>query len=210
MGERYRDGEGVPKNQTVAQEYFAMSADHIVPPAAYDVTQKLRDAVRDNSFTVMADDNTFGDPAPGAIKTLRVEYAIDGAAGMRSAIENKMLTITAASGKTLAIQRAFYGELKDQPNRVADGDFGPAAGVVDVTRKLQLAVRNNTLTITASNASLESDPAPGDAKWLTVDYMVGGIAHAIRIDQGNDLTIPQAGDGTGALVIVRAVWGELK
>jgi hypothetical protein len=177
------------------------------PSGSFDVTRKLKAAVRANSLTVIANDDTFGHPSPGPNNALRVQYTIDGAPGVRTAVTNEALTITAAPGRRLAIVQAVYGQLEDQPDQAAPGDIGPPAGSFDVTRTLRTAVRNNSLTIAANNGSLGGDPDFLVGKRLTVDYRVGGKPHTASADEGDTLTIPVAADGPGALVIVKALWG---
>ena len=175
-----------------------------------DVTFEVSQKLDGNVLSVAATNDNFGDPASGIVKTLRIDYAIDGAAGVRWAKEGQQLIITAPAGKTLEIRHAVYGELAIQPDKPAPGDSGvplEAKDVADVTRLVQNAVRGGKLAIAASNEALGGDPAFGITKRLSVDYTVDGKPHTQHAEEGNTLRLPADGEGTGALVIVRANWG---
>jgi Domain of unknown function (DUF3395) len=174
-----------------------------------DVTGIIRKAVANNAFTTHATNTDFGDPAPFVVKTLRVQYTIDGSPGVRSAKENQTLIIAASPGKKLEIQNAVYGDLPDLPDKIAAGDVGPQKTDTkfDVTQLLQKAVINNSLTIVVGNDSMGGDPAFGVVKRLTVQYTVAGKPHTATANEGDTLNIPTRADGGGVFVIVKAAWG---
>jgi len=165
--------------------------------------------VKDNALSVTANNDNFTDPASGVEKKLVVEYTVDGVAGRRSVPENATLTIAVAAGKKLVIKKATYGDLPAQDDIIPAGDVTPAvpAATADVTDKVKAAVKDNKLTITASNDALGSDPAVGITKQLKVDYTVDGKPHTATATEGDDLTLPAAADGAGTLVITKATWG---
>jgi hypothetical protein len=59
-----------------------------------DVTEQVADLVRKNSLSVKADNETFGDPAEGVVKRLRVDYLFDGVKGSKTVAEGETLTIS--------------------------------------------------------------------------------------------------------------------
>jgi len=59
-----------------------------------DVTEQVADLVRKNSLRVKADNETFGDPAEGVVKRLRVDYLFDGVKGSKTIAEGETLTIS--------------------------------------------------------------------------------------------------------------------
>jgi hypothetical protein len=59
-----------------------------------DVTEQVADLVRKNSLTVKADNATFGDPAEGFVKKLRVDYLFDGVKGSKTVNEGETLTLS--------------------------------------------------------------------------------------------------------------------
>ena len=50
--------------------------------------------MRKNSLSVKADNETFGDPAEGVVKRLRVDYLFDGVKGSKTIAEGETLTIS--------------------------------------------------------------------------------------------------------------------
>jgi alpha-L-rhamnosidase len=72
-----------------------------------DVTEKLRQVARENSLEVAVNNETFGDPAYGFVKSLRVEYRQGGRTRRRTVPEGGTLRIDA--GGNLVIVRALYG-----------------------------------------------------------------------------------------------------
>ncbi len=78
---------------------------------------------------------------------------------------------------------------------------------MDVTAKVKEAVQGDRLTITASNEALGGDPAFGIGKQLRVEYTVAGKACTATVNEGEDLSLPASSDGTGALVITKAIYG---
>ena len=81
-------------------------------------------------------------------------------------------------------------------------------GQVDVTAAVRKQVVGNSLTVVGENA-LGGDPAYNTVKKLRVDYTVGGQAHTQFGNENQKLTIPAEGEGTGKLVIRRAIYGAL-
>jgi len=96
--------EGIYRTKTVGEgETLDISTRLVILKAVYgdlaggktdDVTQQVADLVRKNALTVKADNDTFGDPANGVVKKLRVDYLFDGARKTRTIAENQTLTIT--------------------------------------------------------------------------------------------------------------------
>lgn len=62
--------------------------------AKRDVTAEVQALVQGDALTVRATNDTFGDPAPGIRKKLRVEFTFAGAAKVKEADENGTLTIS--------------------------------------------------------------------------------------------------------------------
>ncbi len=79
---------------------------------------------------------------------------------------------------------------------------------LDVTAPLAARIKNNALSVTASN-DLAGDPALNTAKTLRVDYTLGGAAHAQTVNEGQTLQIPGPTETPGTLVIRHADYGAL-
>jgi len=133
-----------------------------------DVTDKVAAMVKDNTLRVDASNDLFGDPADGAFKRLRVDYTLGGVPGSKTVGEDATLTL-------LVIVKAVYGDL-------AGGE------TADVTAQVAAMVKNNALTVVASNDHF-GDPASGAWKRLRVDYTIDGIARTKTVGEGRTLTI---------------------
>jgi putative heme-binding domain-containing protein len=92
------------------------------------------------------------------------------------------------------------GGRKDHPA------FASLRRAVDVTDKVAAEVKNNRLTIAASN-ELFGDPAPNMVKRLRVDYLEGDEARSKVVDENATLEI-RAAEGK-KLVVKKALYGVL-
>ncbi len=79
-------------------------------------------------------------------------------------------------------------------------------GQVDVTDKVKAAVKDNALTIEATNDNF-TDPKEGEGKKLKVDYKIGDTAASLVVAENESLAIP-ATDGK-KLEITKAVYGVM-
>ena len=91
---------------------------------------------------------------------------------------------------------------------VSTADIAAPLKQVSVTAILAGQVRDNALSVVAGN-KLAGDPAYNTVKKLRVDYTLGGVARTQTVGEDGTLTIPGPGDAPGALVIRRAVYGDL-
>ena len=85
--------------------------------------------------------------------------------------------------------------------------FAALRRAVDVTDKIAAEVKNNKLTIAASN-DLFGDPAPNMVKKLRVDYLDGDEAKSKTVDENATLEI-KAGEGK-KLVVKKAIYGVVQ
>ena len=176
------------------------------PDGGADVTDQLKAMIAGNSLSLLVNDDHLKEIISGSNKSLRVYYSIDGAAGMRTAREDRLLTITAAPGKRLVIRNATYGVLRPAPDKIARGDIGPPEGVADVTQLLRGRVTNNSLTIAATNGSF-GDPCAFVIKKLRIEYSIDG-SRGVRTT-GEDQVLTIAADKGKTLRIERALYGDL-
>ena len=156
------------------------------PSSSSDVTAQVEDMVTNNSLTVDASNDNFGDPASGVCKLLRINFKIDGVAGSKSVYERGTIKITLADKpdpnagtSKLIIRKATYGVLPD-------GD------TIDVTSIVAGMVRNSALNFTVTNTDL-GDPAPGENKKLQVDYTLDGTNGSQTVIEDTKLQIPAGG-----------------
>ena len=143
-----------------------------------DVTAKLAGMIRDNALSVEVSNDVFGDPAEGAGKKLRVDYTLGGVARSRTLAEDEVLSLPQEPrplvGK-LVVVKAVYGVLT-------------GTEVTDVTAKVAALVKDNALTVAATNETFD-DPAPGQFKRLRVDYTVDGVARTKSVGENRTLTL---------------------
>jgi hypothetical protein len=150
-----------------------------------DVTDKVKALVQDNCLTVAATNENFTDPAEGTGKKLHVDYKYgDGATLSKECAETETLTIMPPQpvdpNAVLVIRKAVYGDLPDGPK-------------VDVTDKVRAMVKNNQLSVDATNDNF-GDPANGTQKKLTVDYTFKGVDKSKTVDENDTLTINDKGE----------------
>ena len=143
-----------------------------------DVTAKLAGMIKDNTLAVEVSNDVFGDPAEGAGKKLRVDYTLGGVAHSRTLGEDETLSLPTEPkplvGK-LAVVKAVYGDLT-------------STDVIDVTAKVAAMVKDNALTVQATNDNFD-DPASGRYKQLRVDYTIDGVARTKSVGENRTLTI---------------------
>ena len=61
-----------------------------------DVTQKVKDAVKNGALSIEATNDNFTDPAEGIVKKLKVDYTFEGKDKSKTVDENQTLTISAS------------------------------------------------------------------------------------------------------------------
>lgn len=146
--------------------------------ASADVTTKVAGMVMDNTLTVDATNDNFGDSAPNIVKSLRVDYTLDGIAYTRLVHENAAMHITGPP--KLIVTKAVYGDLPNGPS-------------TDVTAKVAALVDNDQLTVAANNDNF-GDPAVGTDKTLRVNYRFENQEKFKTALENETLTISNTGD----------------
>lgn len=162
----------------------AVYGDLSTPDSSSDVTAQVAPMVTNDTLTVDASNDNFGDPASGVCKQLKVEFTFDGVPGTKSVYERGKLKISIkdkpdpaqAAASKLVIHKAVYGVLPD-------GDS------IDVTAIIAGMVRTNSLAFTVNNDDL-GDPAPDENKQLRVDYTFNGKDGSQTVAEGKTLKIP--------------------
>src|SRR5258706_15948560 len=96
--------DGLYRSKTVDQgEVLDISTRLFIRKAVYgdlpkgksdDVTEQVADLGRKNSLSIKADNETFGDPAEGVVKRLRVDYLFDGVKGSKTVAEGETLSVS--------------------------------------------------------------------------------------------------------------------
>ncbi len=76
---------------------------------AADVTDRVAAEVQGNKLSITAGNDLFGDPVPGQVKRLRVDYLDGDEPKSKVVAENGTLEIRASEGRKLVIKKALYG-----------------------------------------------------------------------------------------------------
>ena len=100
-------------------------------------------------------------------------------AGCAHVADQKVAKKETTAGK-LVVVKAVYGDL-------------PAGDKTDVTGKVAAMVKDNALSVEASNDNF-GDPVEGTVKKLEVAYTFGGVAKTKTVDENETLTISNTGE----------------
>jgi hypothetical protein len=128
------------------------------------------------------------DPAPGTVKTLTVEYELNGQRQTASARDGETLRLNAPA-PALKILRATYS--------------GGRRASADVTNAVAARVANDTLELTVNGDSLGVDPAPGTVKTLTIEYELNGQRQTTTAKDAEIVILP----GIVSFTIYSATYG---
>ncbi len=129
-----------------------------------DVTATLVSLAQGGAFTRVVNNTNFGpDPAANQVKQLRVNYTVDGVAGVATVAENTTFCYPAdlPSPAPVVFTAARYEAI--------DG-----AGALDVTANLAGRAQTGSFTITVDNTTFGGDPAVNHVKRLRIEYLLAG------------------------------------
>ncbi|MGF1562754.1 MAG: hypothetical protein ACFB3T_11320 [Geminicoccaceae bacterium] len=144
-------------------------------PASFEnVLEQVRAMVSNNTLTVEASSEVFGDPAPGLPKQLSISYDLDG-------FPHAFFGAGAPEGARLSAP----GELA-----ILSARYGTHGQSIDVTATVQSMVQGNTLSLEVTNGTFGADPHPNMQKQLLIDYTIGGQAARHVIDEFKVLVLP--------------------
>ena len=148
-----------------------------------DVTRAVAARVNGDSLELTVNGDTLGvDPAPGAVKTLTVEYEFNGQRQTVTAKDSETLMLPPIT--TFVVTRATYGV----PGRT-----------IDATNTVNARRAGLRLEMPVNGESLGGDPAPGVIKTLTVEYEVNGRRRTVTAQDGEILRLPNPSASSNAL-----------
>jgi hypothetical protein len=161
-----RDGKSVisakpepPVKFLVRQAHYGLLDD---PARTKDVREKVQNKVDGGEYSfpvsTMAEG---GDPAAGQIKTLAVEYEVDGRRFQVKATDPTSIHLS-RSAVSIRVEKARYGVL-DDPNRTRD-----------VQEKLQRLIDSGVSSFTVATMAQGDDPAFLVVKTLQMEYLHNG------------------------------------
>jgi len=159
-----------------------------------DVTSRLNSQIQGNQLSMVVNNqNMGGDPAPNQVKTLTVQYAVNGQSRQMVLNEGETLQLSSSTNYgNLHINRAIYG----WENRTAD-----------VTTRLNSQVQGDQLNLQVTDENMGGDPAYGHSKKLTVDYSLNGQTRQVVTNQNDTLRISGNNYSENSLLISRAIYG---
>ena len=143
-----------------------------------DVTSRLNSQIQNDQLNLRVNSNSMGsDPAPGQTKTLTVQYAING----------RTSQIVVNDGDTL---RLPYGATSQSNLQINRATYGAGYRTSDATSRLNSQIQNDQLNLQVNNDTMGGDPAPDQAKTLTVQYALNGRTSQVVINEGDTLRLP--------------------
>lgn len=167
-----------------------LSAVYGVGTLSVDVLSAVLSQTRDGkvNFAVSPTALNVNDPAPGQIKTLTVEYSING-----------------GSSNTSTVKDGDYFKIDAPPERIASGlqivkaEYGYEGNYTDVTDAVQNHLSNGSINITVSPSTVGiPDPNPSKPKFLKLDVTINGVPSGYKVPDGQkfDLSAPSADNRT--------------
>jgi hypothetical protein len=189
--------------------YTVLRADYGSGNSWRDVTSQVTAMVRDNQLSFrVTNDGLGGDPAPRAVKQLRLQVRSErGDVQTLTFRENDLVSLTIVNGGGSGWPRGGRDGLY-----ITRAQYGSGNRMRDVTALLNSQIQNGHIGMRVANDALGGDPAPGNAKSLTVWYTSGGRPGQITLQENDYLTLGGGGGGGGYpggsnLRILRAEYG---
>jgi hypothetical protein len=92
--------------------------------------------------------------------------------------------------------RGYIFDSDSKGLRILGAEYGAGKQVADVTAQVDALIKAGQLIIRATDQTLGGDPAPNQAKTLTVWYMFNGVAGQAVVKEGDSVRMP-GGNGFG-------------
>jgi hypothetical protein len=190
--------------------YTIVRADYGSGNTFRDVTSLVSSMIHNNQLNFqVTNDGLGGDPAPGQVKTLRLQVRGErGDVQTMTFRENDIVSLVIANGGGSGWQGGG-----DRGLRITQAQYGSGNRMRDVTGLLNSQIQNGHIGMRVGNDTLGGDPAPGSTKSLIVSYVSGGRPGQITLAEGDYLTLgggrdddDDRGHGRG-LRILRAEYG---
>ena len=144
-----------------------------------NVTDLVAAAIRSAGQIKVSNQTLGGDPCANVPKSLSVEYVADG----QTRTENVKEFTFFKAPKHARIAWAWYGDL--------DPAWRPGERkVLDITAKVQAAVKDGTLKVVVDNALAGKDPIYRQVKEAHVDYVYDGRARSVVVPEHRTLVLP--------------------
>jgi hypothetical protein len=168
-----------------------------------DVTNHIHMLVSSGQQNLLVNTATIGtDPLPGTPKMLRLQVRMpNGNIRQMVFYDNDRVNL-----------RPYVVRYSTSTRfQILSATYGAGNRAVDVTQRLNSAVRNGQLSLQVSNETMGSDPSYGDLKTLTVAYRHNGQTYREVFREGEYVNLPLGGAYTTSrgerLFITRAEYG---
>ncbi|MHC4085031.1 MAG: HEAT repeat domain-containing protein [Planctomycetota bacterium] len=148
-----------------------------------DVTKKVAEIVKAGSLSIEASNSNFGDAAPGVVKELRVEFAVNGVTHVKTVREGETMTLGASE-----IPEALVEELCSALTRV------PIPQKLALLRVLSVVDGPNALkavraAVDDSNAEVHREAIRALGSWKSSDAAPHLLELAKKATNQNDKTL---------------------
>ncbi len=179
-----------------AQELRIVRAEYGHDRRYVDVTEILRRASMRGRLDIIVSNETFGvDPAPAEVKTLRVEYFVNGQPMREQVPENARLLLPRGMAPMAPTGAGPGYRDGGRSLRIVSAQYGAGNRVMDVTRLLQNQVRDGFLVTRVDPGVMRGDPAPGRQKILSVEYEYMGQMYRTQATDFSELRLPEPNVG---------------
>jgi len=147
-----------------------------------DVTKKVAELAKAGTLAIEASNDNFGDPADGHVKTLRVDYSVNGMNASKTVREQETLTITAQATPP-AIANAICGAI---PNAYGEAKLAllrslRTAGGPRSLRTIRAATADNDAQVSDTALHILCDWPTPDALPQIVDLVTAPPTPTIKI-----------------------------
>jgi hypothetical protein len=146
-----------------------------------DVTQRVGLMLRNNNASFRIQSSIFGvDPDVGARKVFRlVTREKNGKIQHMEFREKESITLLGYSFNS-----------NSQGLRILGAEYGAGKQVADVTVQIDALIKSGQTTMRVTDETLGGDPAPKQAKTLTVWYTFNGLAAQAVVNENDYLKMP--------------------
>jgi HEAT repeat protein len=148
-----------------------------------DVTKKVAEMVKGGSLSIEASNSNFGDAAPGVVKELRVEFAVNGVAHIKTVREGETITLGAS-----IVPAALVEELCSALDKAEIQQKPALLRVLSVVGSAE-ALKAVRAAVDDSNADVHREAIRALGSWGSMDAAPHLLELAKRATDRNDKTL---------------------
>ena len=175
------DGTPLPGLKIISAEYGTF-----LPNGLADVTSALNESIKQGGIDISVGNHlASGDPAPGSIKELRVEYKIGNQYKQASFLENQHFVVKAQPAEDLKVIKAAYGKFDRRLN-----DIPVSVPVFDVMDRLNSLLVSNRYIIPVNDSLIGGvSSSVEQKKELRLVYECKGERLRLTVPEGGKLKL---------------------